>query len=537
MEFTSNTILSLLMPYRGRPYFSSRDKRTYRWVSLLPDSDDQLQPDILYVCRLSEAMLRNHRPPDCHYVCICDRYLSDEEREDAQMLRNIIIVEENCTIPWLLELFQKRFLELNRWESELKDVLLRDGDYQQILDVSEHYLKNALFVLDGAYRLIAYSKHYKSTDPVNVALYENGYHSPEVMQKFYDHDRFLEYHMNPGLVFATPGQVSQFECICKWCRYDGVPLVHVVEVFYNRPITAEDPELFETMMKYINICFLKEQKRSHSPSQAYSRFMLDMLYAGLNDTHQLAECARRTSIPFSGSFDAYRIVFRENGKVLVGRFVQELSVYLGSSKIVSKDFEISVFNIYPKPNVSELSQRNLAHIAPLLQRYGAFCGVSAPFTALPDFPHACAQASHALSYGMRGLLPHLPGVPDMYHYKDVCVYLMVHLSSNGSFDVFHNNPYLQKLQNLQEFDQEHNSTLPEILYCFLFLERRATEAGKALHMHRNTVVYHVSHIEDLLGLDFNDYYTRQGTLLAFHYLRLKQDGAFSIPDPRGDPLP
>lgn len=300
-----------------------------------------------------------------------------------------------------------------------------------------------------------------------------------------------------------------------------------MEVFCNNPITAEDPELFEVMMQYINICFLKEQKRSHQPSQAFSRFMLDMLYSDLNDIHQITECARRTSIPVAGNFDAYRIVFRENGKVLVGRFVQELSVYLSSSKIVSKDFEISVLNIYQKSNVEEVSQRNLAHISPLLLRYGAVCGVSAPFTALSDFSHACAQASHALSYGMREFLRQSPDAKDIFHYKDVCLYLMVYLSSHSSFDVFHNNPYLQKLRYLQEYDLEHNSNLAEILYWFLFLERRATEAGKALHMHRNTVVYHVSHIEELLGLNFDDYYTRQGILLAFHYLKLKKNSVAS----------
>lgn len=524
MDFTSNIILSLLRPYRGRPYIQAEGKKTYRWVSTLPDLPEELETDMLYVCRLSEAMALN-QSASCHFVCICDRYLSDEERENNTLMQNLIVVEENRSLSWLLNLIQNRFLELENWEKELKDVLLRDGTYQDLMDVSEHYLKNALFVMDGAYRLIAYSKNYKSPDPVNVALYEKGYHGAEIMQRFYRYNRFEEYVKNPGVILCTPGQVSRFESMCKWCWYDGTPLVQGVEVFYNTPVSAESAELFDLLMHYINICFLKEQKKNQDSEHTYGRFLRDMIYQDLTNIDQITACAKRTNVPLAGNFNAYRIVFRDNGKVLMGRFCQELTPLISSSRIISKDFEVTVLNEYSTPHMEELSKRNLQQIRPLLEKHGAMVGVSAPFFALTDFRHACAQAAVALRYGGRGSHPgcRRETQDDMvYSFDQVIIHYMLRLSGDGPFDLFHNNPYLQKLNSLAQYDHEHDCNLKEILYWYLLCERRATEAGRELHMHRNTVMYHVQRITETLGLDLDDYPTRQGILMAYHYLELRE---------------
>ena len=167
MEYTSNIVLSLLLPYRGKPYIKTTEKKAYRWAALLPDNSNEMEEDMLYVCRLSEAMARNREHPSCHFVCICDRYLSEDEREDAEAMNNLILVEENRSVSWLLNKIQNRFLELDRWEKDMKDVLLSGGGYQDLLDVSEHYLKNALFVLDSAYRLLDFVPLSRSTNLIS----------------------------------------------------------------------------------------------------------------------------------------------------------------------------------------------------------------------------------------------------------------------------------------------------------------------------------------------------------------------------------
>ncbi len=55
----------------------------------------------------------------------------------------------------------------------------------------------------------------------------------------------------------------------------------------------------------------------------------------------------------------------------------------------------------------------------------------------------------------------------------------------------------------------------DILYAYLFCERRPIEAASILHMHRNNVVYRISKIEKMYDLDLNDEVTRLNLFLSF----------------------
>ena len=55
----------------------------------------------------------------------------------------------------------------------------------------------------------------------------------------------------------------------------------------------------------------------------------------------------------------------------------------------------------------------------------------------------------------------------------------------------------------------------------ILIDSSATGASKLLNMHRNNIVYHISKIEELLGLDLRDLRVRQNLSLAFLSTELK----------------
>ena len=517
MRFTRNNIFSVLCHYRGKMYVPAEDKRGYRWVSLLPDEGEALQPDMVYVCRLSEA-LRHNQSSECLFVCIYDRFLSEEEREDESFLRDIIIIEENRSISWVLNLLQDRFCALEDWENRMRDVVISGGGYQELFDASEHTLRNALFALDATYRMLACSKTFRSADPINLRLYELGYHAPETMEKFYRYKRIEDFQSREGPSVGEPGTVSEFETVSQWCRFEGAPLVQIVEVFSCEPMGADSMELFRLLMHYVNLIFLREQTKNQGPAQVSTRFLRDMINGDLTDSQLISDCARRAGIPVTGCFDAFRIRFRDNGRVLVGRFADALGALLPGCRIVARDFTVSVLNSYPRQDAA-LRRTARQRIAALLAQHGAVCGVSAPFSALHDFPHACRQADRAMELG-----PKLPEElaardGDCFRYERAFVRCLIEAGEGREFDAYYNNPWLRKLEQLRQYDSEHDGNLTEILYWYLVCERRATETGGRLHMHRNTVMYHVQRITELLELDLDDYLTRQSLLCCFHHLQ------------------
>ncbi len=530
--FTKNIVLETLQQYRGSHYLDNTVEPKFKWLSLLPENPDEMERNILYVCPLSEALKRNTETPGYYYACIRDRFTDDNE--DIRALSGIIVINENKDVLWLFTIIQKRFMEISDWIDKMRDALIDNCDYQRLTDLCEPIFNNFISIFDSAYTLLAYTKNITCHDPVNIAMMEKGYHTDETLQKFRDRKRFEVYEQEMGVVVSPPGVIAQYEIITKWCRYGGELRLQVVMECSQMPMSLASVDLFEIFMDHIEICFLRQQRAN--PSQIYSSLLTEMLYGDLDNPFIIAERAKAADIPFSGHFNAYRIVFEDNSTILVGRFVQELMAYLPKAKIIAHRYEVVALNIYNQQDIQKQSLSTLSKLTFLLEKYDALCGVSEEFSSLAELKHAYTQATRAQTLGvqLRTLGNHWNFDKDVFeataierngnifHYDNVFLHLSLHFSQSGSFDVFYNTFCIRTINKLLEYDKENHTKLVQVLYAYLVSERRATTAGKLLGMHRNSVLYHVSRIEEITGVDLNDYWARLKLSLAFHFFELKE---------------
>lgn len=536
MEFTKNIVLDILKVYKGTNHLNHTDTRSYRWISLLPEQDEDMQKDLLYVCNLSQAIRLNRSVPGAfHYLCICDCF-TDED--DTELLANTVIINEKRSVSWLFNLVQDQFLRLAGWETDMQAALLGGCDYQKLMDLSEPILCNFVATLDSSYKLLAHTKNITCSDPIAVSLLENGYHTAETLEKFKKANRFKVYADEPGIILGKRGEITQYETVNKWCRYGGELLLHTVMMCVQTPLSQGLIDLFEIFMGYVEKCFLSEQ--CANPSRLYNSLLHDMIYGGLDNPFVISERANASNVPFTGYFDAYRITFRNNAGILVGRFVQELAACLPKSKIVAHNYEVTVLNIYTAPEIRRHSLRNLNIVETLFRSYGVICGISEGFLILPDLIQACEQAARAYTLGMRiretgnfrnfdkevyeaancfqnGLQHN-----NIFFYDEICPYFILYAGQSEPFHAFKNTRHVAALEKLREYDRQNDTRLSEVLYAYLISERRATAAGKLLHMHRNNVLYHIARIEDLLNIDLNDYWTRLKLILAYHLFELQE---------------
>lgn len=530
--FTKNIVLETLQQYRGAHYLGKDSNPVFKWVAMLPDAAGEMEHDMLYICRLSEAIERNHTKPGFFYLTIRDVFTDDFD--DTDSLKGIIIINEKRSTEWLLNAVQHRFLEINDWVNEMRTALIDNCDYQRLADLCEPILNNFISIFDSSYTLLAYTKNTPCHDPINIALLEKGYHSDEALQKFRDLKRFEVYEREQGIVISAPGVIARYEIVTKWCRHGGELLLQVVMECSRTPLSPAGVDLFEIFMEYIQICFQRQQRTN--PSQIYSSLLTEMLHGDLGNPFIIGERAKSSDIPFSGYFDAYRIVFEDNSSVLIGRFVQELMAYLPKSKIIAHKYEVVALNIYNSSNYHKHSLQNLPNLIPLLEKYGAMCGVSETFATLPEFKNAYIQATRAQTLGvqLRTLGNYLDfdsvvyestsikSNNNIFYYNDIYIYLALYFAQSGQFDAFGNTLHNKALTKLLEYDRENKTRLVQVLYAYLVSERRATAAGRLLCMHRNNVLYHVSRIEEITGIDLNDYWTRLKLALAFHFFEIQE---------------
>ena len=530
--FTKNLVLETLHSYRVSHSIDEDSKPDFKWIAMLPDNLDEMSIDMLYVCPLSRAIERNLKTPGYYYLAIRDMFADDEE--DADALKGIIVVNENRSASWLFNIVQKRFLEISEWVNEMQSALIENCDYQRIVDLCEPILKNPVLIFDSAYTLLAHTKNIIGNDPITTEVIEKGYHSDETLKVFRDRKRFKFYEQEQKVVVSPPGVISQYGIVTKWCRFGGEMLLQVVMECSQAASSPASVDLFEIFMECVQICFERQQR--NSPSHVYSSLLSDIIYTSLDNPFTIGERAKTSDIPFSGQFDAYRIVFEDNSSVLVGRFVQELETCLQKSKIVARKYEVVVLNIYGSSDYQKQSMLNLPKITPLLEKYGAMCGVSETFATLPEFRNAYIQATRAQTLGLQLLTlgnywnfdkeifdaTKVKSDNKVFYYSDVYVHLALHMAQSSQFNAFVNTECSRALVKLSEYDRDNNTRLVQVLYSFLISQRRATAAGRILKTHRNNVLYHVSRIEEITGVDLNNYWTRLKLLLAFHLAEIQE---------------
>jgi hypothetical protein len=536
-------VLEALQQYRGSHYLDKAAKPKFRWLSMLPEHPDEMEPDILYVCLLSKAIKRGTETPGYYYACIRDSFTDDVE--DARALDGVIVINENRDVSWLFNIIQKRFLEISDWVDKMRAALIDSCDYQRLVELCEPILNNFVSIFDSAYTLLAYTKNITCHDPINIAMMEKGYHTDETLKKFRDRRRFDFYENEQGIVVSPPGVIAQYEIVTKWCRYGGELRLQVVMECSRTPMSLASVDLFEIFMDYIEICFLRLQRAN--PSQIYSSLLTEILSGDLDNPFIIAERAKAADIPFLGRFNTYRIVFEDNSTILVGRFVQELMTYLPKAKIIALKYEVIVLNIYSQLKIKKQSLTNLSKLTSLLAKYDAMCGVSEEFSSLAELKHAYTQATRAQTMGVqlrtvgncwnfdRDVFEAtaIKRNGNVFYYDNVFLYLSLHFAQSGSFDAFYNTFYNRTLKKLLEYDKENHTRLVQVLYAYLVTERRPTAAGKLLGMHRNSVLYHVSHIEEITEIDLNDYWARLKLSLAYHFFELKESNRLFF-NPGGD---
>ena len=114
------------------------------------------------------------------------------------------------------------------------------------------------------------------------------------------------------------------------------------------------------------------------------------------------------------------------------------------------------------------------------------------------------EAEQGLSLGMR-----LFGSGHITYFGDLGIYrLLLGLKNTQELEAF----YQDTLGPLAAYDQKRSGELTETLRAYFAAQNSPTEAARLLHLHRNTLLYRLTRIHQITGLDLQD----AETCLALH---------------------
>jgi purine catabolism regulator len=144
-------------------------------------------------------------------------------------------------------------------------------------------------------------------------------------------------------------------------------------------------------------------------------------------------------------------------------------------------------------------------------------GIGRPYTDLTRLRQSYQEAEHALRIGTA-----VSGMGATNAFDELGAYrLLYYLRDQPELRTFCD----ETIGELAQYDDEHNSHLMETLTAYLDLQGNLSQTARALHLHRNGLLYRISRIEKIAGCDLNNSSQRlalQIALLARPLLQRKE---------------
>lgn len=164
------------------------------------------------------------------------------------------------------------------------------------------------------------------------------------------------------------------------------------------------------------------------------------------------------------------------------------------------------------------------------------CGISSVFGNIRDIDLAYQQARIAL--GFRGAIDSEMMSSDdqlpqgIYLFEDALLYYLVDSGSHDErfMEFTFSNSFITVLWSE---DLDNGTNYLSLLWFYLQSERNATDTAAKLHMHRNTVLYHIDKIQKRFDFDMNKKSARDWLLLNFKsfFVHQSRESLDAIIDP------
>lgn len=526
MQVSLNIILDVLEAYRQDVYISSDTKLSFSRCLPLPDDIQDVTKDCIYVGGLSKSLTL--RGSNSDFCCICLRDRVRDEAETDAALNGLIIINENISQNALLIQVQNRFFAIFDWIHQIHETMIHDGSMQDIVDLCAPVIDNFIAISDSSLMLLAYSRYIPCDDPIIMALVKYGYHPEESIQKFREYDLFKLWETAEGIYIDDTLETATYTALNKIFRFHNVYFAHAVLMCNRKPPTPGMIDLFQLFIEVLAIYIERAWEAKGACNHIYDTFLTDLIEGSISSKKVIEERAQYVGIPLTGQFCLFQIISNDTANMSIGKMLLEFSDLFPRFKFIRYQQRIvTIYNFHVHEDLSVQLANITNNLETFLQKYDALCGISLFFSSLDEVPFSFRQSTLALKYidrmsgkGInRFMLPNGKRDTRINHFSHSYIFCLLG-EHEGNAELWHHSEYHHMIQKLHDYDTRHKSNTIQLLQLYLGYERSATETGAALNMHRNNVLYHISRIEEMLGVDFDDASVRLTMLISFVLLEL-----------------
>ena len=443
-----------------------------------------------------------HIRRDILYIATAREYFEDEKFNggilcvhglDWIMLSQVDI---NEALAVILDIFE----EFNAWESMLRDAVEHGRDMQHFINISRYALPFPMFITDAMGVVLGYSKEYgvSEVDVYWDSIVLHGKIHDRVFSRSLTDDQNRAIHdwdVTPRIYNTHPRR-----SIGLYILQNRDILGAIVIIEHDRSLSAGVCQLADIFRKAaLSVSYKRDQ---NAELRTVAAIMQDHLDGKNIDKEQLwmlvCNCVGRQN-------EDLELILLKNTRRADFNYKSNTSFRLTNAGVACfcvpyRDYVMAVITCS-----NEAVFR--IEVNELLCGDEYLYGVSLPFSSVETMPAALSQAALAIEIGDK-----IPGKVNKcvdYAY----VYLLNRLAEDNGLPPGLLHP---ALITLKKYDKKNRTSLYGTLYEYLRLERNVVATARHLRIHRNSMIYRLRRLENLLNLNLDDINVRMYLMLSYH---------------------
>jgi len=383
---------------------------------------------------------------------------------------------------------------------EIYDSLFANTNLDDIINITEKYLNNPIFILDTSYHIIARSNLAKTINSSIETHNGENYLLLDIIQLMIKENCIDTIYTKHNSFFHYSTQSFIFCSI----RVMDITVAYICVLQINRDFEEEDLELANVLSKVASMHMQKENLFISSSGLDEEYYLMDLLINRINNIQYVKERLKYINFNLNKNCLMLSIPFKQKYKDSRHNFglkelMKRLKNILGNC--ISTYYKDRIVFLVSSECEQVMTTNIRKNLLEFLKLNNLNCGISIVFENLLDIQDFFHQSMYAIE-----LSKNLE-VNFIAYFEECIDSYLFYISESTNSDSHKINlltlvhPWINKLM---EFDKENKSEFLKTLQIYIENNRNANITSSKLNIHRSTLFYRFNKIQEFLGISLDN---------------------------------
>lgn len=505
-----------LKPYEPKILQHKKDNPLFSRIMLFSDKELNFNNEHLYVCDID--VLKRYTLDLSNYFFVCKGSFEEASLIHERSKYNIICIEEeSIEIEELANRLNTVFFKFMEWNYALDKIIIKNGSVQDMIDESENFHENPFYIMDRFFRIIGHTKTIPCENKYFNAITEQKKLNDDTVESLVQRKLLGEKMKFKELTFLTPPNMGNCNQLVRSIGINDFTHASFVQFCLNSQPSDAEKDIINYFLDKVQELITSDEEKTKIKRYMEDHFIVELIEKNDTSEESMRKRAKIMNLEYDGIYMLCKIEFDDYSVRAISFVIDILKTLSPYYKISVYDKSIIILNALDEQKYDiEVVTSKLNWLEKFLFKYSAYMGMSGGFHGLKYVSDEYVKTTAAISIGKK---IDKDSKKRIFWYKDYNIYHMISICSEK---INTESLFSRKLCKLIESDRKNDTDNLNILKVFLENDRNASQTSRIVKLHRNSVLYRINQIEDILGEDLNCPMFRLRILLAIYALKLSE---------------